>query len=240
MPFFFIVSGILYGQRTDCEKAFCLNLGNKIKTMLIPYFVFEIPFALYLCLAEYLAGGFTVDFAARKVFAVVNFTGLQSTWFLPCLLCAQILFYILSKTGKLPCILTVTCLMLFGLLYPSPSGYLPVLLRCFVALGFFAVGFFANRFWDKRQHPVVVAFAAAAYCVFATRNGLVNIVSCTFYSPILYVVNSLLGTFVLLQLSMYLLSIDKETRITSSLEYMGRNSIIVLCTHAFLLKSSGL
>jgi len=234
MPFFFIVSGILYGQKTECVNSFRFGLGSKIKTLLVPYFVFEIPFALYLCLAKYLAGGLTGGFAAGKVLAVMNLTGLHSTWFLPCMLFVQILFCACSRAGKLPCIVMAACLAAVGLLCPAPEGYLTVVLRCFVALGFFTAGFFGSRWWQKGQKPVIAALAAVAYCLIADGNGLVSLVNCTFSNPLLYVVNALLGTFVLLQLSIHLCN---PGRVTAALEYMGRNSIIILCTHAFIIEA---
>ena len=236
MPFFFIVSGILYGQKCDSLQGYRLKLSNKAKTLLVPYFVWEILFLLYLCLAEHLAGGLTVEFAVRKLFSVINLAGLHSTWFLPCLLVVQILFRLFSRTGKLPCAMITACLAVFGLLCPDSDSYMAVLLRCFVAMAFFAIGFFASEWWQRSQKPLVVMLAAAVYCVFAWRNGLVNLVSCTFHNPLLYVGNALLGTFVLLQLAMCLLRIGNYAKVTSFLEYIGRYSIIILCTHAFIIE----
>ena len=95
-------------------------------------------------------------------------------------------------------------LALLGLLYPGAEGYLTVVLRGFAALGFFAAGFFGSRWWQRNQKLMVMVIAATAYLVLAEINGLVNMVSCTFHHPILYVANALLGTFVLLQLSLAL------------------------------------
>lgn len=236
MPFFFLVSGILYGQKADREKGFHLNLCKKIKARLIPYFVFEILFACYLCLAQYLADGLTIDFAVKKFLAIFNFTGLHTTWFLPCLLLVEIIFSMLMKAGKGPCTAVMIGLMLVGLLVPKPSGYQVVLLRCFVACGFFAMGFVAHPWWTQKQHPAIVAVAAVIYGLLAAKNGLVSIVSCTFENAALYVLNSLLGTFVLLQLSMGLHQTCGQMRIISGLAYIGRNSIIVLCTQSFVIE----
>ena len=41
MPFFFIVSGILYKDGTKKSETFLSDFGNKVKKFLIPYFVFE-------------------------------------------------------------------------------------------------------------------------------------------------------------------------------------------------------
>ena len=46
MPFFFIISGIIYGQK---QVQFEFNLRKKIKTLIIPYLFFEIMW--WLCIA---------------------------------------------------------------------------------------------------------------------------------------------------------------------------------------------
>lgn len=236
MPFFFTCSGILYGQKAG-KESFRLNFCKKARTMLVPYFMFEILFACYFCLAQYLADGLTIDFAVKKFLAVFNFTGLHTTWFLPCLLFAETIFSVLIKAGKRTCTVAMLGLMLAGLLIPEPKGYWIVLLRCFVACGFFVIGFTANQWWLQKQRSVIVAAAAVIYGVLAIKNNLVSIVSCTFENPALYVLNSLLGTFVLLQLSMRLYQVLGQTRIISGLEYIGRNSIIVLCTQSFVIEA---
>ena len=233
MPFFFVVSGILYGGRSSKVQDFSLKFGNKVKTMLVPYFAWEIPFLLYLFLAKQLADGLTIDYAVRKSIAVMNLSGLHSTWFLPSLLGVQILFAALTRMGKLPCIIGAVCLVVIGLLYPNPENYLPVVIRCFVALGFFSAGFFGSKWWRRERNPIIAVLAAIGYCLLANYNGFVNLVSCTFSNPLLYVVNALLGIFALLQLSMRLCNVGK---IGVALEYLGRNSIIVLCTHAFIIE----
>lgn len=236
MPFFFIVSGILYGMRTPCVKDFRINLASKVKTLLIPYFAFEILFAIYLFLAAYLADGLTTDFIVSRVSAVLNLTGLQTTWFLPCLFLVQILFFVLSRAGKLPCVSTIIALMILGLLWPEPDGYFQVILRCFVALGFFGVGFYFNEWWRRKQNLFYVGFIAIVYCILSIKNGLVSLVSCTFADPILYVVTSVGGTFVLVQTAMRLFQSGKSTQVITILEYLGKNSIVVLCTHAFIIE----
>lgn len=236
MPFFFVVSGILYSQKIG-SNSISFNFHKKSKTMLIPYFAFEIPFACYLCLAQYLAGGLDIIFCYRKFLSVLNCTGLQTTWFLPCLLLVQIIFYIFMKAGKSACTVAMIGLMLVGLLASNPSGYLIVLLRCFVACGFFAIGFIGgSAWWMQMRHPVIVLAAAATYGVLSVKNGLVSLVSCIFGNAALYVLNSLLGTFVLIQISISLYRVFGQLRITSGFAYIGRNSIIVLCTQSFVIE----
>lgn len=237
MPFFFIISGILYGQKHHMAQMFCLKLGSKVKTLWVPYFVFEILFLFYLCLAQYLSGELTADFVIRKFFAVLNLTGLHSTWFLPCMLFVHIFFWVCSRGGNRWCVIATVCLAMLGLVFPAPAGYQTVVLRSFVALGFFAAGFFGNKWWQIERKPLVIMISILVYCVFAEINGLVNIVSCIFNNPLLYMLNAFLGTFLLLQMAIILSHHFDRRKIVIFLEYAGRNSIIILCTHAFIIEA---
>lgn len=98
MPFFLLVSGMLYGQKAATGN-YTLNLKKKCYSLLLPYFVFEVPFAAYLFLAKYLAGTGTANTFIEFLVSIITFQGLHATWFLPCLLVAQLLFYVLIRGG---------------------------------------------------------------------------------------------------------------------------------------------
>ena len=86
------------------------------------------------------------------------------------------------------------------------------------------------------RHPAIVLVTTVAYGVLSVKNSLVSLVSCTFGNATLYVLNSLLGTFILMQISIHLYQTFEQSRITSGLAYIGRNSIVVLCTQSFVIE----
>lgn len=205
--------------------------------MLIPYFVFEILFAVYLCISRYLAEGLTIDFVIKKLLVIISFSGLHTTWFLPCLLLTEIIFSISIRAGKQCCVSVMISSMLIGLLISESSGYSVVFFRSLIACGFFAIGFTANQWWMHEQYPAIVVLSVIIYGFSAVRNGLVSIADCSYGNTGLFILNALLGSFILLQLSIWLHRDSKQTRIISGLEYIGRNSMIVLCTQSFVIEA---
>lgn len=143
MPFFFIVSGMLYSDKWQSFEN--INLLKIAERLLVPYFVFEIVFTVFIAVLGRGENVFSViiaDFYKR----IVTGIGVTVTWYLPCILLVYMLFVIINKhiVGKQVKILLIIVLSVIGLSI-CVSGPLIVLWRAFVGLGFFTIGFFGKK-----------------------------------------------------------------------------------------------
>lgn len=63
-------------------------------------------------------------------------------------------------------------------------------------------------------------------------NGMVSMVNMQYGNIMLYVINSVIGSFILIQLSLNTLLTNRFYKV----KVLGKNSIIVLCTHMFIVE----
>ncbi len=225
MPFFFIVSGMLYaGKWTESVQ---FNFKRHLKRLLIPYFIFEMLFAVLLAVLNR-TESFWHNMNAYITGSVLIGSGLNATWYLMCILIVLILFVSILKyvSDKK---LQIICIALAGIagLYIPVHGLLIPLWRSMVGLLFFAVGFYGNKLFMR---PITVAALfplTGLYMSLAYANGRVSIASMLYGNELLYVVNGVLGTYLLIQVAIKL----NRKREYAVLEFFGKNSIILLCTH---------
>lgn len=236
MPFFFIVSGLLYGKKCRNEN-YQFNPRKSIKKLLVPYFFYDGLFALFLVLLNHQQGLLQTTF--DQMSKVITLRGATVTWYLPCILICEICFFMLYKLLREKMILQIAVLFLIGLLCPV-KGYLEVVWRCFIAIGFFTYGFFVGGRDKKimfdlssKKKGVLYGIIFLVYAVLAVKNGLVSLVILQFGNPVLYVFNSILGTELLLVLAAWL---DKRKVQGKLFVTFGKNTLMVLGTHMFLVE----
>ena len=244
MPLFFIISGILLankesnGKSLEIKKAAHL-LANKesngksleIKkaahSLLIPYFIFDILFSICISVST----GFTE--LGNNILSTISFVGITATWFLPCLFFVEVLFWFLEHVNDKIRIIIIIALFIIGLFCPS-IGYLKVLLRVFIGLGFYSLGFYFSKVLLQLQKwyisiVLIIAFIASALC-----NDTIDLYSMKLGNPVLYTISSMCGSMLLLQFSIFLSS--KNHKIQNGITFLGRNTLIILCTHVFLIE----
>lgn len=221
MPFFFIVSGFLYSGKDK------INLPKQTRSLLMPYLIFDGLFAVFL----YVSSGFQ-DLLSKAI-SILSLTGVTATWFLPCLFICEGLFVLLKFTNKfrLP---IITVFLVFGLLSPKFPNLI-VLQRAFVGLGFFAVGYYAPLLFSKLHKWYFQIIALALFLLSTLFNDPVSIVDLKFSDPFLYVMSSLSGSYLLIQLSYFIGKFSLNSN--KLLIYLGQNTLIVLCTHMFYVEA---
>lgn len=229
MPFFFIVSGILYADKWQNEIKYSLyRTGLKL---LIPYYVFDALFCLFVIILgrpEDLPSALW-NALTLQVFPMI---GATVTWFLPCQFMVLGIFSTGAKHLKKSIWIGI-CLFAYIIAITTPTYTLLPVLRSLVGVGFFAVGFYGKSLFDRRYCLPLLCCVGVVYVVLVKLNGMVSLVSLRFSNPWLYTVNSLLGSWLLYQVGLRI----PRKRWLSWIEYLGKNSVIVLCTHMFFVEA---
>ena len=238
MAFFFIVSGIIYGRKTESTD-FRFSPLKTVKNLLIPYFIYELLFSAFISLLDR-NNGF-VHSMAGKAISIITFKGVTATWYLSCIVFVELIFLGLYQKIKLRILPISAGLFVLGLfLAPYAKNYAVVPVRVMIAMGFFAFGFVLGRKIQKPEHSKVVYWGlpvcALLYYITASYNGMVSLVSLKLSNPVLYVCNAVLGTFVLLMISLVVSRTSSGNVLNKILDKMGKNTLFILGTHMLLVE----
>lgn len=230
MPFFFIASGILYAEKLINSGRF--RICKSAKKLLIPYFVFETVFVIMLSILN--RSESTLRLMCNYVQRVLTGLGITVTWYLPCCLIVYMVFALIKNNINNTMLqkMIIAFIFIVGVSVPV-SGYWIVPLRAFVGLGFFAIGFyFKDAFCINQVHTCIYIINLILYILLVYENGMVSLVSLDIKNPVLYTINGILGSFLLIQLS----GILAKFCIYDIIRFIGQNSLIILCTHMIIIE----
>ena len=227
MPFFFVISGALHrGKKFD--------IIHQLRRTFIPYFSFEILYAVFLAALNFKDAHFTVFYAS--ITKTILLKGNSATWFLPCLFLTKVLFELSKKAGRFQlCIVTVLFISAFFL---PPDWPLIVLARSLIGLGFYTAGVYGQNLLKQHINAFALVVMLVFYCISAKFNGMVSLYSLDFSYRVLYTINGLIGSYLLIKLSQCLAkcTIRVLSGVICALTYFGENTIIILCTHKFAIE----
>ena len=233
MPFYFFLSGLFYKQY---EGNFTF-IKKKINKLLIPFlFVFFVTIVLRN-IAEYVINP-TYHIDALKN-DIIHLKPNTPIWFLLCLFNINIIYYIIDKVFKNKFISSIilTLICFWGFYLRKIGTYDPI----YVISGLTYMPFYWGGYWTRKEtgllnKPFVksdwVFILALSSLLFANtylfgqsyynnRYLIVEIIH--------WVLGGFTGTFAMLILA---------KRITKALiiSYVGRYSIVVLCTHLLVIR----
>lgn len=227
MPAFLLISGMLMKpERMLCQR-FGTFFKKKTAQLLIPYCFFEVISGLWQLL---LLGTGAVNLVGILHGIVTIQCHAGADWFLPTLFFAEILVYLCLRLGRGRGLMAVAAAgLLLAWLLPDGLYALMCLRRVLAAVGFVILGMRGKSFLVRDSWA---AFAAAAVCVAAASwvNGFVELVSCTFHNPILYLIGSIAGLYGILFLSRKICG-----RLGGLLQKTGRASLIIMGTHQMVM-----
>lgn len=149
LPLFFILSGYVFSYNDD----FKVFLKKKFKSMIVPYFLLGIPMLLFDVLYHYAGKDYTIHNIISLVFRFVIQRRMWTLWFLACLFCVNIIFYLLIRYFKNEQKVGIVCLVLtfIGYVYYYLGGKsLPW--NCdaaFMAITFFYIGYIYKLHHNK-------------------------------------------------------------------------------------------
>ena len=147
MPLFFFLSGYVFKE----NYGFGEFLKKKVKTIVIPYFCLGLPMVLYE--AWRISGG-RKEQLSQSMWSLfkdlVRQERLWTLWFISCLFCLNILFYVLVKVCRKLWILGVVSAVLpvLGLMYYKAGGgyWYWNADAAFMALPFFFAGYLMKQY----------------------------------------------------------------------------------------------
>lgn len=250
MPLFFIISGILFDKNKHADfKAFIVR---RFKTLFVPYVLFEIfsigclylaerayaPWQLFDVTKERYLEYFSQILISNWSRTHVN----QPLWFIPCLLLVEILYFFIVKMDKK--LIIPTCALLACVGWVLESGLLPFdnktlpwsLDSALIALAFYAIGNLSSEYVQavirnvsKKENKntwclVFIAVVALVWVPLALMNGKITLGSKILNNGFLLFINGILGTMIILAISIML---QKNKFLT----FCGRNSFYLMSTH---------
>ena len=224
MPLFFFISGWLYKEKSRLENGFLVFALKKSRRLLVPYFVFFILNFLYWILVE-------------RHFRTFDQGPL---WFLPILLIVECIATLLIKqVGKNDSwSVTTLFVLLVGFLCIGNAGIqfdgvIGWIVRCYNGVFWYYVGFLLSRHYKEWVESFSVRNVSSWLFVLTSlvlnvlsgcNNGRVDMYANRFHNVFLYVFSALFGIFFCVGMSVL-------TRKNKALEYIGKNSLIIMCTH---------
>jgi acyltransferase len=240
MPLFFFMSGYLF----DREKfnGYRCFVSRKIKSLLIPYFIFSFLSYLYWITVERQYRPENLDISIIKPLIGIFYSNaiddwmVQNTalWFITCLFVVENAFYFLSyiKSKKMLALV----LLIFSAAGYLDSLYMPVRLPWGIdvalsALPFYGAGYIMKYNSKKIKDiikPVPVLYIMPVLFslnyIFSRLNSKVDMNLNLLGNYFLFYAGALTG------IGAYILLSRKLTRV-NLISYIGKNSIIVLAMH---------
>lgn len=224
MPLFFLAAGWVYKRKPILE-----DIKKRFQTIIIPYFTFGTITLLYWELIERKFRSSNMGFFDSLIglfFGAYNNLDFNvHMWFLPCFFATVVFFNILVDLFSIKWAYVITILM--SLIYATVpfsggGGVLWGIDKVFQYLGFYAIGVILSKYTDiskltvNRFQTLIIAFLLLAINFLLAEFGLVT--------GIMWFITALTGIVGVLLVSRVINS-------NKILQYFGRISLIILCTH---------
>lgn len=249
MPLFFVIAGALMYFKREENRPFGEFLNAKVEALLTPYLWFSFFILLFYMIQGFALGTFFTEFVPSfpvRLISIFTFDGDSVMWFLPALLLGEIFTYLAYRYIRRPWCFVTTCILgvvayLINLLMPAieSDSYNTliwlmlgrVFLRALISTFFISFGFFVFEIverWFKPMHRIAYAVFGAAMLIgtlllaqYVPHNDYHRLYLGNGY---MYALCALLGSFGVILFSMGI----SQSRL---LEFFGRNSLVIMCTH---------
>lgn len=233
MPLFFIIAGILaHNQRTS--STFFVYLKKRVQGLLVPYYIWCTIAALFLTVM----GRKPMDWLLGVLKSVITLEGLSAMWFLPCLFFAELLFRGCRYASKRNSLLghgIAAILALLGFAVPTSNVYLSIILRSLTGASFIYLGWWLADLLNRPCKFRTWAVLCALQAFLAAVNGQVSVLGREYGNFVLFYLNALLGSWLMIQLYRILMRIGWEP-LGNLFVWFGKNSLIVVCTSLYAIE----
>ncbi|WP_234123164.1 acyltransferase family protein [Clostridium hydrogenum] len=238
MPLFFFLSGYTFKLKGN----FLTYLKKKIKSLLIPYFVFSVLTYIFWVVVErrIMKNSIGINifkpmlgiFYANNIHNYMIFDGVL--WFIPCLFVTEMLFYFISRfvRGKLGLLVVLLAFIFIGFI---DSKYMVYMLPwgidiAFTAIIFYGFGYIVNglkyNFVNaKILTKIIVAIISSLLLIYTSEANTVVYMYNNEYGKYFYF---LISAFSGIMVCVLLANIINKSTILS---YIGANSFIILALH---------
>jgi acyltransferase len=240
MPLFFFLSGYLFALKK--YPSFNLFAGKKTRSLLVPYLFFAIG-SYFWWLYEWRMGEhpdinvykpIIGTFLAIRDTQWTNHTG--ALWFIVCLFVTEMLFFVIhriSKNNKVYLISTIGACTLVGVIY---HYYINLSVFMNIDAAFMVILFFGLGYLFHEWSPFLIKYLnLQALILFfllslgvAMWNDDVDILHNQYGNYLLFYAAAILGIFTVILFS-------KIINKNQVIEYIGRNSLIILAVNPFIL-----
>lgn len=245
LPLFFLISGLLYSQKSGVKE----YVIRKVHNLYLPYIIWNLVFLVIVAIFE----NYTIEFFLKKaVLICFTLSGigvfLGATWFIAALFIISILYKILENSFKESNYKDIALLIIFSFIALIGFKFnLPYALSRVLILGFFyAIGAFIkkhktsiSKYVSKMPfHFLLPIFGAIVFIIISSFNsvGLGYKIKITY--PILFIIGALCASYFVISLSKWIenacnkiVSYLKKVLIAS-----GQHSIDILIWHFIFFK----
>ena len=238
---FFVLSGMLIAMKgAYAGQPLRQVLVNRARQLLYPFFSFSLLVVIYFCLRG------RGDLVARVLWYTVTLEGYNALWFLPAMWMVECMLLVLLRSRVADWLGTAVLLAgttvyaalqyyVIGGACPADEGILYLMLNGLCRAGIGAVLMMAG--FKGYQHAIKMekiskgqAVLAACVCfglgfVCGRLNGMGDLHYCVQSNPVLYYLAALMQSGGLIALCALVV------RRCAVLEFLGRNSLIIMATH---------
>lgn len=236
MPIFFILSGYLFKEYKIKDL-----LIRRSKSLLVPYFSFGVILYILSILRNFIKNDTNLVKQLIDLFTINTIGDLpfgNSLWFLTCIFCVEVIFMILNKYSNNEYLLAFNILIICcaGFLF----SYLNIRLiwgldTSMTAIGFYYFGYLINRYKERKVinkiympqiNTIIVLFIISTIGIFI--NGYVNMRTIQYNNLILFYINSISASLMIIMMVIYASKIDLFKNIKKITLYLGKNSLVFL------------
>lgn len=254
MPLFFVISGIIINATGEIERRMDVIVKRKKRSIMLPYAVFSVLSLIVegLCTGILKNGVWEVFW--EHLFATFCLAGASVFWFLPALFFGEMIFVSIRKKISEPfggILITAMAILAYfahvgenrlQVIYSSTVWYsclhlfLNAVIRVFFAAAFVAVGYYGYKLLKKLSEGFLknlipgVLLMGVTFVV-SRLNGITDMNYMVYNNILLYLVTSVCGSFGVLLLCRALEKWHHTLPVRVCM-YYGRNSLVVMMTHA--------
>lgn len=262
IPLFFILSGYLYDIDKAPDRTYGELAGRRVKRLLAPYFIYNTVLYIKYLLKLILSHTFTVRLALHGALGFVyssalfyknvpseeNFEGFvfgnSPLWFLTAMAVSSVIFYFIvyyvlkRRFDWKRIVLSSVVLCVFSFVL---CRFLPVYLpwsaeAALLGTVFMLMGMCLRKYQMPETTKKMYLLPAVCIVLFALLhniNGAANLAVQDYGRFMtIYLLLGLLGTYVVLWISLWLAQIKTINRAVS---YLGRNTLIILAFHMTII-----
>jgi len=235
MPLFFIISGFLFSYRNKNNQEFQSMIKNKILKLMVPYFIFSLILAIFFCVLDFLNSGEFMSNLYKYVIRIIELKGIESLWFIPCLFITEIVFYLINNKfdKKTTYIMVLSIYFICAIVgYNKNDLWFSVLFKSGVALLFFAFGYIMQKYIGLYKFSTTfILLINIIYIILFRLNGFVGLGAFELNNIFLFVILGITGSVGIIFLMIKLENIDFKL-----LNFLGSNTIIILCTNNIIIE----
>lgn len=253
MPLFFVISGMIICATGEEFRDGKEIFRRKFRSIMIPYFVFSVLNLVVEVFGTVVIKNNTWEVVREHLYATVCLSGASVFWFLPALFFGELIFIGVRKKSTAPvCGISVAALAALAYLgylggnrlqeicsdawYSYVHLFLNAALRTFFSAAFIAAGYFGHGLlqkltgaWAWNLLPGILLMGVTL--AVSRKNGITDMNYMVYNNVLLYLVTSVCGSFGVIFLCR---ALERwyRTPLLRACMYYGRNSLIVMMTHA--------